>query len=499
MNFKKDIILCVLVLLVGVFFVVFFSPFKAFIAILGCLFLLCACIRPHWLILFLAVLIPLEPFVLKFVSSDMYIFARYASEMMVYALFLSACFRLRSHFLELKKSSVVFALVFLFFSIFISLALNVSTLLEVSILGTRQIVRFVLLFFVAFVFLKDRIWIRRFFILMFSLVLFESILGISQALSHGSLDSFLLPSGPKFFNEYQLTTGTNQFWEEGQRIFATLGRYDQLGTFLTFFLLFGLAFLYEHKNVRMKRVMLALFVCVVPALILTYSRASWFGFFLGLFVIAVFLKKDRRILIGCAVVFSIVGAYMVYTGIIVPKLIDAPRQTVTERFFEAFSFERWRGEYYGLGRLFFVVHTPPAILSHAPLFGLGPGTFGGGAATALHYTKQYDLIHLPFGIWGTEGFVDNNWLSLFGEIGIVGFTAYWIVFFFLFKESYVLWKYGRDDTERALGLGYMGVLCAVSFQAFLATYLEMRTLAVYFWLCGGMIARLAVENKYKQI
>lgn len=495
MNFKKDIFPFLIALCGGIFFVVMFSPLKALAAIIGCFALLCAFLRPQWLILFLATLIPLEPFLLKFVPSDMYVYARYTSEVMVYMLFLSACFHLNKNGDQLKKTSITYALAFLFFIILVSILLNISTPLEVSVLGARQIIRFILLFFVAFVFLRDNIWIQRFFILMFSIVLFESMLGIVQALSGGALDSFLVPAGPKFFNEYQLTTGTTQFWEEGQRIFATMGRYDQLGTFLVFFLLFGVALFYEHKNMCVKKFALLMFACALPAVVLTYSRASWLGFLSGAFVIGVFFKKDRRVLIGCGMALMAIMAYVLYSGIIVPKLIDAPRQTMAERFFEAFSFERWRGEYYGYGRLFFIVHAPPAILSYAPLFGLGPGTFGGGAVTALHYTEQYDRAHLPFGIWGSEGFIDNNWLSVFGEIGIIGLLAYLAVFVLLLKESFLLWKNGTSEFDRALGLGFCGVLCAVFLQAFLATYLEMRTLAVYLWLCAGIVTRLRIENK----
>jgi len=464
-----------------------------FIAFL-CVF--CAFYRPQWLILFLAALIPVEPFVLKFVSSDMYVYARYASEGIVYVLFFSACIRTKQYVASFKKSSVVYAIGFLFFVILSSITLNISTPLEVSILGARQILRFILLFFIAFVFLRERVWIQRFFLLMAAIVVFESGIGIAQALSGGAFDSFLVPAGPRFFNEYQLTTGTTQFWDEGQRIFATMGRYDQLGTFLAFFLLLSVACLYECKEMHVKKKILIMALCTLSALILTYSRASWFGFLFGFCVIAIFLKKDARVLAGLALVTVSVAAYLVYSGIIVPKLIDAPRQTITERFFEAFSFERWRGEYYGYGRLFFIVHAPLAILSSAPLFGVGPGTFGAGAATALHYTEQYDRMHLPFGIWGSEGFVDNNWLSVFGEIGIIGLFAYWLIFFLLLKESYALWKKGQTNMERALGLGFMGVVCAVWFQAFLATYLEMRTLAVYFWLCAGIVTNLAVKNRY---
>ncbi|MBI2645397.1 O-antigen ligase family protein [Candidatus Uhrbacteria bacterium] len=498
MNFKKEIISSLVIPVIGIFFVMFFSPLKALALFLGLTCVVCAFLRPQWLILFLVFLIPLEPFALKFVPNDLYIYARYASEVMVYMLFLSACVRSRHYFAQIKKSPIVYAIVFLFFTICVSIVLNISTPLEVSVLGARQIIRFVLLFFVAFVFLREHFWIKKFFVLMAVVVVLESSIGIAQALSGGALDALLVPAGPKFFNEYQLTTGTNQFWEEGQRIFATMGRYDQLGTFLVFFLLFLLAYAYEGKNPSIKKYGYIVFLLALPALLLTYSRASWFGFFLGMFLISVVLKKDRRVRAGCIVALVIGAAYLLYSGMIVPQLTDAPRQTFAERFFEAFSFERWRGEYYGYGRLFFMVHAPVAILSHAPLFGLGPGTFGAGAATALQYTEQYDRLHLPFGIWGSEGFIDNNWLSIFGEIGSVGLLAYWMIFFLLMKESYRVWKQGKNGMERALGLGYMAAVCAVWFQAFLATYLEMRTLAVYFWLCGGIVARLAVEEREKK-
>jgi O-antigen ligase len=462
---------------------------------IGLACVLCAFLRPQWLILFLAAYIPFEPFILKFVPTDMYVYARYMSEGMVYLLFLSACVHMRQSGAQIKKSPVAYGIAFLFFTLSASIILNISTPLEVSVLGSRQIIRFVLLFFVAFVFLQEKMWIQRFFYLMAAVVVFESGIGIAQALSAGALDAFLIPAGPRFFNEYQLTSGTVQFWEEGQRIFATMGRYDQLGTFLTLFLLLSVACVYEYTSSRVKRNIFFFMALALPALILTYSRASWFGFLLGLTVIAVFFKKDTRVLAVCVTVLACASAYLVYFGVIVPKLIDAPRQSVVERFFEAFSFERWRGEYYGYGRLFFVAHAPTKILSNVPFFGLGPGTFGGGAVTALHYTEQYDRMHLPFGIWGSEGFIDNNWLSIFGEIGSIGLLAYWMIFFLLFRESYNIWKSGKDTMERALGLGYMGVLCAVWFQAFLATYLEMRTLALYLWLCGGIVAQLAVRKK----
>ena len=94
-----------------------------------------------------------------------------------------------------------------------------------------------------------------------------------------------IPSERKFFESIQLTSGTTQFWSPGTRVFATMGRFDQLGTFLSFFFLLGTGLLYQLKD-RIERQWLFIVIGLsIPAFIMTLSRASWFGFLLGLIVI----------------------------------------------------------------------------------------------------------------------------------------------------------------------------------------------------------------------
>ena len=296
-----------------------------------------------------------------------------------------------------------------------------------------------------------------------------------------------------------MTGGTNIFWEEGQRIFATLGRYDQLGTFLCFFILLACGALYERGAVspRWKNILVVASVLAVGALIVTYSRASWFGLLLGIAVVSLALKKDRRVAVGFLIAaFIAVGVYATL-GLAQHYRIDVANQTIVERFFEAFSPERMKGEYYALGRMYFLSHTPPAVLAHAPLVGVGPGAFGAGVATALHATDGYTLLGLPYGINGTEGYVDNNWLSLLGETGYVGLVFYVVLLMILFRSALRVYHTHQAPLMKGLALGYCGALAAFAFQGLFATYFEVRTIAPYIWLFGGVF--IAEEMKCREL
>jgi len=261
---------------------------------------------------------------------------------------------------------------------------------------------------------------------------------------------------------------------------------------------------------------------------------------------------------GFLVAFIALGIIYVSSGKATRYLIDSPRQTVSERVFEAMSPSRWMGEYYGLGRLFFIINTPRALVIYAPmggLIGMGPGTFGGGVAQALHYTKSYGVLGLPFGIWGSEGHVDNNWFSLLGEIGFLGVLAYVSILGLLFFTSFRLYLQPSKSEEpntllkdgvefpsrnshlmsqaatppqaetmlaalrhtsqreldssvavnpeekftRAVGLGYCGVLAAFFCLGFFAMYFEMRTLAPYVWILGGLVVTLNYKTQPSSI
>lgn len=475
--------------------VIFLSVWQVLAIVASIAFFVLTLYRPRWILVFLVVWIPLEPFLLKFVPDEIYLYARYFSEGLIY--FLAATIVIRLLTGEKKWKTTPLDLPFaLFLVVLVASAIVNAVPSSIAILGIRQIIRFILLFFIVIYLYPPREFIRKLSWIILAVVAIEAFIGLAQALVGAPLDDFLIPSERKFFESIQLTSGTVQFWDPGSRIFATLGRYDQLGTFLAFFLLIVIGLLYQSEWREKRRELWLLLILAIPALILTFSRSSWFGFLLGLLTIGIGFMRDRRVLIGFLLFVGMVLGYLAYSGIVVPALTEETgRQTVAERFFEAFSFERWRGEYYGLGRLYWIVQTPLSVVRSSPIFGVGPGQFGGGAVAALSNSSVYDRLGLPFGVYGTEGYIDNNWFSLWGESGTLGVAFYIWMFVALFFVARRVLRHSTDPLTRGLALGFLGCIVAVTLNAFLATFLEVRTLALYFWLFAAFIIVLGRREK----
>jgi O-antigen ligase len=324
-----------------------------------------------------------------------------------------------------------------------------------------------------------------------------------------------LPSEAHTLGEVTLTGGVNEFWEPGSRVFATLGRYDRLGNFLYFFLAIAVGFAYEFFGKRRRGAdhpqpllaeggetwrteLIVLFAVALPALVLTYSRASWFAFLLAFLFIAIWIKRDRRVTFALVSVAVTVIAYVAVTGLNVRYITEAPGQTLVERFYETFSYARWRGEYYGLGRVYWMVQTPLTVVAASPLFGFGPGQFGGGAVVALDNTRVYEHLGLPFGVFGTEGIIDNSWFSLWGETGSLGMIFFLWLYVGLIVHCVRVYRESEDPFVRALSIGVAAAMLGVAMNAFLSTVFEIRTLAFYVWLYAGFVVALG-EGKTEKI
>lgn len=497
-NAKKRLMLscgiCALVILFLIFGLLT-SFVLSFLLGLGTILFILAFVRPYWTLILIMWYTPFEPFLLKFVPEEYYYYVRFASEVIIYILLISILLRIFAKKIEWRLTKFDFV-----FALFILTTL-VSTILfwpgmSISIFGWRGIVRFMLLFYVGFYLAPSRKQILFALTGLGIIFLFESSLGIIQFVTQGILDSFLAPTDTKTLGDITVTVGTLQIWLPGQRVFATLGRYEQFGTWLMILLLMLFAALYEKFSKRQKQLIFLVFTLGCTALLLTYSRTSWFGFILGAGFIGVIMKRDKRLVYGAILLITAIFIYQQISGVVVNKLYDRPYAhiSIIERILESFSYERWRGEYRGYGRLFFIVETPRKVMSLSPIFGFGPGQYGSGAAAAFHNTRVYDMAGIPFGIWGIYGHIDNSWLSLWGETGTVGLSLYILFFLFLFHSSYQVYKKSKYTVTRFLALGYMGIILSVTFASFLATFMEMRTLALYFWLFGGFVVALGYRE-----
>ncbi len=473
-----------------------FSPAVALAALAAVATLIITFLSPTTALAVLAVYLPFEPFVLKFIPDSIYVFVRFASEGLIYLIAGVVFWRWLTGKLSIKKTALDTPFV-LFIATLIASALIQFVPIPVALLGLRQILRFMIVFFLVVYLQPSKEYIKRLTTALFIVVILQGVIGIAQSFAGEPLDQFLISSEERTLGELTLTGGVEQFWDPGSRVFATLGRYDRLGNFLYIFLLIASGFLYTlgSRTKKLEPILWWVFVLGIPTLVLTYSRSSWFGFLLGFLFIGLVVKRDRRVFAGLIASMLVILGYLAASGLTVGLIAEGPGQTLSERFFESFSYTRWRGEYEGLGRVFWYVHTPLNVVAASPIFGWGPGQFGGGAVAALHNTRVYEQLGLPFGVFGTEGFIDNNWFTIWGEAGTLGLIFFLWLSIALFRRA--LWTYhtSRDPYVQGLSIGFAAVLLALALNGLTSTVFEIRTVAFYVWLYGGFVYTLGDKTR----
>ena len=476
-----------LVLLLSLPFILYVSiQFFSIWQIIGCLILLSLTVTSltsfYPALFFLILFLPLEPLLLKYISPELVVFFRLIPETIIFSLFAKG---LLAGDKKVRKDPIIYSLIILSAVIISSALINQVEPIN-AVFGIRQLLRFILLYEALVLFSLDRERIKNVIWLVALIAAFEALLGLAQAVWGTGLDAILSTGNEVYLGNFRISQEIVQVREEGRRGFATMCRYDQLGTFLALICSAVLGFLYQAPP-RIRKISLALLIILIPALILTYSRASLFGFVLAVFVVSMLIKRDKRVMAIILVLVAGVGLYTFTKEVEVRRLLDKPEMTPINRLLETFSEKRWRSEYRDKGRIYFIAETPRAIYPEHFLFGVGPGLYGGGAAATLRNTEAYDELNMPFGIYSSEGHVDSNWMSILGELGILGTAAYASIFAMLIIFARKVLKSGRSSwLSQCLALGLIGATMSLTFQGMLGTNFEVRTLAPYYWLLAAL-------------
>jgi len=464
--------------------------------VMGIIFVLISlCISKKYLdvaLYCLLVWIALEPFILKFVPDSLFVFLKYGPELFIYVLLAIV---IGKDIIKKKKIQFIttpingLLIVFIFVAI-ISMILN-GVSAYVGILGIRQIIRFIFLFYLILYSNLSKEKIKNILFVLLSLVVFECIVAVIQFATYGAIDQFLLPDMSFTIGTDIFLDGVEQFWEVGQRVFATFGRYDKLGSFLSLAFIGLLAFLLEKKFDRRKKIILLLILALIGfSILLTYSRACWLATLVGSVVIGVIIKKNKKFIIVLAAMFVALllysGYYVVTTQTNVAVITDFPQLSIMERFLQMFSRANFASSYEGLGRVYFVVNTPVKVAANYPVFGVGPGQYGGGVAAALGNKTKYYELGLPFGVYGEIGQIDNNWFSIWGETGTLGLVIFTLIFIQLYRGARKIFNFTKDTLLKTLSLALQGMIISVAILGFFGPYFELRTLMFYFWLIAGL-------------
>jgi O-antigen ligase len=215
-------------------------------------------------------------------------------------------------------------------------------------------------------------------------------------------------------------------------------------------------------------------LAAVLALLLTYSRGSWIGVAVGFGFVALII--DRRALLA----FVIVGVLAYATAVVMPKgvLIGGyqydPYATTINRIQAV-------GEKRDL-RTLFVLNAMPIIDEHM-LLGVGPGRYGGAAASVFG-----SPIHDRYGtdrLLTEQETVDNFWLHLAVEIGALGVAAFLAMIGTALVTPIRALRVARGS-RFSVAAGVVSATAVVGVATFSTMLLEGNTAAFLFWFLLGL-------------
>jgi O-antigen ligase len=298
-------------------------------------------------------------------------------------------------------------------------------------------------------------------------VLIAALLAIAQAL----LSPRLLGMRPV----------RGRFGEE-VRLASLFGDPNVFGTFLVVAVPFAVLGAARLPDRRLRWLSGAIAFVLLLALWLSFSRGAWIALVLGVGVILALVDR-RALLIGLLLAVTSFGAAVAMPrNLLVP---DQRRPNLVDSTVDRFGAIGLRGDL----RTLFIIQSLPIIRDH-PVLGVGPGRFGG--AVAFNYgTPIYEEYGFTRLFWNpAQRTVDNFWLHLLVETGVVGAAAFLAAA--LIPGLRILGAARRSLGWHRIVLGGMAAATAgMAVSAGTTMLLEANSIGFAFWFLLG-IGTLAV-------
>ncbi|MFO8061219.1 MAG: O-antigen ligase family protein, partial [Bacillota bacterium] len=237
------------------------------------------------------------------------------------------------------------------------------------------------------------------------------------------------------------------------RIFSIVQSPNVLGSHMALAvpLLLGLACCEGSRGLRIGWLAAAALCCL--ALLLTFSRGAWLAL-AGAVLVVTFIINRR--------VFAALLIAVVVLGVGIPEIRTRILSVFSEEYLAKSMLD---------GRLGRWLRAYDQLRSR-PLFGLGPGRYGGAvAARALGVS-----------------YVDNYYVKTAAELGLVGLGAFLLWLGAALGRGYASWRRLSGSREGYLAAGLFCALLAVALHNGVENILEVPYMSTYFWLVGGVLA-----------
>ncbi|UCE07592.1 MAG: O-antigen ligase family protein, partial [bacterium] len=222
---------------------------------------------------------------------------------------------------------------------------------------------------------------------------------------------------------------------KGPGVGSLIGNANFLGKFLVLIMPLFIAYYFTAKNKAGKIFLGAGFTLCLCTLILTFTRASWFGFIVEIFIFAFLacrgtFRKDIKRILALMVFICIISCISFYALLLNENIKVNLFNIIEDRFSSAFDFK----EGAGVAPRLFLWKKTIGIIQERPFFGFGPDTHTKAMSKFnLEYCLKFNDwgLHkkggkkiIRFDKWSIIDRAHNNYLDITIGQGLIGLMAY---------------------------------------------------------------------------
>ncbi|WP_251559180.1 O-antigen ligase family protein [Paenibacillus pasadenensis] len=461
-----------------------FQPMLSVGAVIAALVAMAAVANPRKALILTVLYVPIEPFIVSWIPPSLSDAMRIAPELLLAAVLMGAI-------LSKRKEGGVSGLPDVLLISVIMLAVAVSLYNSVGfvdmVMGGRLFFRFALVYFIVRLLPDTTGLYGRLLDLLTKLLYFEVGLGVLQFLSKAAL-------GPAPWNTFgdNMVMAGSVFGVQG-----TLGRYDQYGMFLAIIALLALTRYFIQDGVKFLP-----FVAAVTGIMLSTSRQALIVLVVGAIVIFIaargrqaLQKKGRLVSLVMAVLFVAAPIFLLLTPSGDNRSFATTERNPLEQITTLFDAGTYSATKENNFRLYYITHIGEQLLKRDPL-GLGLNTFGSAQTVDDNATLYYkygitDKYFLKF-------VADVNWISLLGQLGIIGVLLFLSFFLSIAFQSLSKSKNATED-ERTILIAAVALISCFVVAGFLGPNFEIRSNSFYLWLVAGLAAKVTIDMRRKKV
>ena len=264
---------------------------------------------------------------------------------------------------------------------------------------------------------------------------------------------------------------------EEMRLASIFGDPNVFGAFLVTAVPFALIAAVRLSDRRLRWLAGGIAFVLLLALWLSFSRGAWIALVLGVGAMLAIVDRRALLLAALAGVLSFGTAVYMPRNLLVPS---TPRPNIVGSTVDRVGEVGIGGDL----RTLFVLNAIPIVRDH-PLLGVGPGRYGGAVAhtygTPIY--AEYDTVPL---FWNpAQRTVDNFWLHLLVETGILGLAAFLAAA--MIPGLRILGAARRAEGWRRIAFGGIAAATAAMAVSSVTTMLlEANSIGFAFWFLLGV-------------